>query len=87
MEDRIEGKPCELTITKNRHLWWVIPPKVAYDYVNPRYHEEMKALQAHNAVVNPLFYNKDNGLIHKLRILKGQHRYVGWYASCMEKVR
>ena len=87
VEDRIEGKPCELTITKNRHLWWVIPPKVAYDYVNPRYHEEMKALQAHNAVVNPLFYNKDNGLIHKLRILKGQHRYVGWYASCMEKVR
>ena len=87
VEDRIEGKPRELTITKNRHLWWVIPPKVAYDYVNPRYHEEMQALQAHNAVVNPLFYNKDNGLIHKLRILKGQQRYVGWYASCMEKVR
>ena len=81
------GKSCELTITKNRHLWWVIPPKVAYDYVNPKYHEEMKALQAHNAVVNPLFYHKDNGLIHKLRILKGQRRYVGWYASCMEKVR
>ena len=87
VEDRIEGKPCELTITKNRHLWWVIPPKVAYDYVNPRYHQEMKALQARNAAVNPLFYSKDNGFLHKLRILKGQRRYVGWYASCMEKVR
>ena len=87
VEDRVLGKDCELTITKNRHLWWVIPPKVAYDYVNPRYHEEMKALQAHNAVVNPLFYKPDNGLMHKLRIMKGQRRYVGWYASCMEKVR
>src|SRR5699024_8224645 len=70
VEDRVLGKDCELTITKNRHLWWVIPPKVAYDYVNPRYHEEMKALQAHNAVVNPLFYKPDNGLMHKLRIMK-----------------
>ena len=39
------------------------------------------------AAVNPLFYRPDNGLMHKLRILRGQHRYVGWYASCMEKVK
>ena len=81
------GRPCELTVTKNRHLWWVIPPKVAYDYVNPSYHEEMRALDQAGAAVNPLFYGPDNGLTHKLRILKGQRRYVGWYASCMEKVK
>ena len=87
VEDVIEHKPCALTVTQNRHLWWVIPPKVAYDYVNPRYHQEMRALERANAAVNPLFYRPDNGLMHKLRILRGQHRYVGWYASCMEKVK
>ena len=87
VEDRIEGKPCELTVTKNRHLWWVIPKQVAYDYVNPKYHEEMRALDQAGASVNPLFYGPDNGLMHKLRILRGQRRYVGWYASCMEKVK
>ena len=87
VEDVIEHKPCALTMTQNRHLWWVIPPKVAYDYVNPRYHQEMRALERANAAVNPLFYRPDNGLMHKLRILRGQHRYVGWYASYMEKVK
>ena len=87
MEDVIEHKPCALTVTQNRHLWWVIPPRVAFDYVNPRYHQEMRALERANAAVNPLFYRPDNGLMHKLRILRGQHRYVGWYASCMEKVK
>ena len=87
VEDVIEHKPCALTMTQNRHLWWVIPPKAAYDYVNPRYHQEMRALERANAAVNPLFYRPDNGLMHKLRILRGQHRYVGWYASCMEKVK
>ena len=47
----------------------------------------MRALERANAAVNPLFYRPDNGLMHKLRILRGQHRYVGWYASCMEKVK
>ena len=47
----------------------------------------MKALEKAGAVVNPLFYKPDNGLVRTLRIMKGQKRYVGWYASCMEKVR
>ena len=62
VEDVIEHKPCALTVTQNRHLWWVIPPKVAYDYVNPRYHQEMRALERANAAVNPLFYRPDNRL-------------------------
>ena len=85
VEDVIEHKPCALTVTQNRHLWWVIPPKVAYDYVNPRYHQEMRALERANAAVNPLFYRPDNGLMHKLRILRDQWRYKKRYASSMEK--
>ena len=47
----------------------------------------MRALERAGAAVNPLFYGPDNGLTHRLRIWKGQRRYVGWYASCMEKVK
>lgn len=87
MEDRIEHTSAPLTVVENRHLWWVIPKAVAYDYVNPAYHEEMRSLDQAGASVNPLFYPADRGFFHKLRILKGQRRYVGWYASSMEKAK
>ena len=85
VEDRIEHKPCQLTVTKNRHLWRVIPAKVAYDYIPSRYHAEMRALIEQGAWVNPLFYRADRNLIHKLRILRDQWRYKERYASSMEK--
>ena len=85
VEDRIEHKSCELTITKNRHMWRVIPRSVAYDYIPKRFHGEMKALEEQNAVVNPLFYKADRNLIHKLRIIRDQWRYKKRYASSMEK--
>ena len=83
----IEHKPCELTVVEDRHLWWVIPRAVAYDYVNRDYHQAMRELDGAGKSVNPLLYAPDNGLMHTLRIKKGQRRYVGWYASCMEKVK
>ncbi len=87
VEDRIERREQPLTVTKNRHLWQVVPRQVAYDYVNPRYHEEMRALEKAGAAVNPLVCEADRGLMHRLRIWRGQRRYVKWYASCMEKVK
>ena len=81
VEDRIYHKPSALTVTKNRHLWRVIPLKVAYDYIPSRYHGEMKALISAGAWVNPLFYPPDRSLVHKLRILKDQWRYKERYAS------
>lgn len=81
VNDRIYHKPCPLTVTKNRHLWRVIPQKVAYDYIPSRYHDEMKALIRAGAWVNPLFYKPDKDLVHKLRILKDQWRYRQRYAS------
>ena len=85
VEDRIFHRPAPLTVTKNRHLWRVIPAKVAYDYIPGRYHQEMKSLTAAGAWVNPLFYKADRNLIHKLRIIKDQWRYKERYASSMEK--
>ena len=81
VEDRIYHKPSALTVTKHRHLWRVIPLKVAYDYIPSRYHGEMKALISAGAWVNPLFYPPDRSLVHKLRILKDQWRYKERYAS------
>ena len=45
------------------------------------------ALDQAGASVNPLWFKPDSGLLHRLRIWRGQRRYVKWYASCMEKVR
>lgn len=87
VEDRIEHKPHGLTMVDQPHLWMVVPHGVAFDYISKEYHERMRALIKAKKVVNPLFYNKDKALIHKLRILNGHRRYYGWYRSVMEKVR
>lgn len=86
VEDRIEHKPAELLVTKNRHLWRVIPQKVAYDYIPSKYHADMKALIDAGEWVNPLFYSADRALVHKLRIIRDQWRYKERYASSMEKI-
>ncbi|MBU5436040.1 ATP-grasp domain-containing protein [Pseudoflavonifractor sp. MSJ-37] len=85
VEDRIEHKPCPLTVTENRHLWMVIPKQVAFDYIPKKYHGDMQALMDQGQWVNPLFYKADKNLIHKLRILRDQQRYKQRYASSMEK--
>ncbi len=85
VEDRIRHKDVPLTVTQNRHLWRVIPQKVALDYIPSRYHQEIKSLTKAGAWVNPLFYPADKSLIHRLRILKDQWRYKARYAGSMEK--
>ena len=87
VEDRIFHKEQPLVCSENRHLWWAIPKRVAYDYIPSRFHEEMKALERAGAAVNPLWYPADHALLHKLRIWRIQRRQFGWYASSMEKPR
>ena len=85
VEDRIEHRDCPLKITENRHLWRVIPLKVALDYIPSSYHGQMRDLIGAGEWVNPLFYAPDKNLVHKLRILKDQWRYKQRYASSTEK--
>ena len=86
VEDRVEHRAqAEPVLTQNRHLWMAIPKKVAYDYVSPRFHPEMKALERAGAYVNPLWYSADHALLHKLRVYRIQRRQYGWYAGSMEK--
>jgi D-aspartate ligase len=85
VEDRIFHKEQPLVVTKNRHLWWAIPKKVAYDYIPKRLHGEMQELDKAGESVNPLWYSADHALLHKLRIWRIQRRQYGWYAGSMEK--
>lgn len=85
VEDRVFHQEQPLVVTENRHLWWAIPKKVAYDYIPKRLHPEMKALEKAGSAVNPLWYSADHALMHKLRVWRIQRRQYGWYASSMEK--
>lgn len=73
VEDYIEDKPIEEHIVKNRHLWLVVPRKVAFTYIKPEeYRKAMRELFASGEWVNPLFYAPDNGFIRKLKLMKSQ---------------
>ena len=72
-------------MTKNRHLWQVVPTKVITDHVNPAYLPQVKALRKAGAWCNPLLYRGDKGLVHKARILYGQARYIKWFDQSMGK--
>lgn len=85
VEDVVEHRPQELILAQNRHLWWSVPKKVAYDYIPKRLHGQMQELEAADKAVNPLWYPADRNLIHKLRIWRIQHRQYKWYAGSMEK--
>lgn len=87
VEDRLLHLPQELVVTQNRHLWWVLPKKVAYDYIPQKLHGEMKALDKAGASVDPLWYPADRSLVHKLRVWNMQRRQHARYAANMEKRR
>ena len=70
VEDRVEHKPLELVVTRNRSLWRVVPQQVAYAYTPKQYHAEMKALIRAGAAKNPLFYGPDKHPTRRLRMTK-----------------
>ncbi|MBN7772197.1 ATP-grasp domain-containing protein [Clostridium aminobutyricum] len=73
VEDYIEDKPMEEQLIKNKHLWLVVPKKVAFDYIKPEeYKKEMRELFAAGKWVNPLFYKPDNNFGRKLKLIKSQ---------------
>ena len=85
VEDLIYHKPQELIVTKNQHLWQVVPMKVITEHVNPRYLPQVKALRKAGAWVNPLLYKEDKNLMHRLHILWGQLRFIKGFRLTMPK--
>lgn len=73
VEDYIENKELEEHIVTNKHLWLVVPKKVAFTYIKPEeYRKEMRELFDSGRWVNPLFYGPDNGFVRKLKLYKSQ---------------
>lgn len=86
VEDWIDQKPMEFTLADRELLWRVIPQRVANKYVTaPEYREKMQALCASRSVVNPLFYQKDGGLIRRLRLMRSQLAHYHKYRKYLGK--
>ncbi|MEG2001206.1 MAG: ATP-grasp domain-containing protein [Evtepia sp.] len=79
VEDCIEGKMLPFVMTDRPSLWRVIPRKVAFDYISPAYHAQMKQLIRDGLEVNPLYYRADSGIKRRLRLFKNQHAYIKIY--------
>lgn len=85
-EDWIFHQDMPFTLADQPLLWRVIPQKVAEEYIGPKeYQDRMKELIAQGRVVNPLFYDADNGLIRRLRLWKSQRAHFKKYRTYMEK--
>ena len=87
VEDWVYRRELPFTITKNKSLFWVVPKGVAFDYIDRRYHDEMKALIRAGAAKNPLFCPADTRWKHKLRIWRNHWRNVKLYRQYNEKKR
>lgn len=72
VEDRLEHRPMDLTVSRARSLWTVVPYRVAYDYTPRQYHAEMRELIQSGRATNPLRYGPDSGLKRRLQVAKNQ---------------
>ena len=62
VEEYVEHKDSPLTLATNKHLWMVVPKRVACKYVgNDKAVAEMLETRKKNGYVNPLFYKGDLG--------------------------
>ncbi|HPE16055.1 MAG TPA: ATP-grasp domain-containing protein [Oscillospiraceae bacterium] len=84
-EDRIYGRREPFAIADEKILWHMVPFGVAEQYIDAKYHGEMRALRKAGKAYDPLRYGYDNGLRLRLRYLKNQYAHYGKYKKYMEK--
>ncbi len=85
VEDLVEGKTLPFVLGDNPSLWRVVPKKVAFDYIVPQYHGEMKQLMRQGKAGNALFYRRDLGLVRWLRTVKSYMVNFPRYQKYYEK--
>lgn len=77
VDDYIFNEKKELEVAKEPHLWWVVPPQVAYKHVKEEENLKlMKQLVKEGKVVNPLFFKPDLPLGRLLRISKTYFSHI-----------
>lgn len=72
VEDLVEGKDLPFVMADKESFWSVVPREVAFDYIVPEYHDDMKRLEEEGKATNSLVYSKDKGLMRKLWIKHNQ---------------
>lgn len=77
VEDFVYNRTIPEDISRNEHLWMVVPKGVAFSYA-PAYKERMKKLIRAKKYVNPLWFGKDNDPERILRLIKSQ---IGHYSK------
>ena len=75
VEDFVYDRPIAEDISRNEHLWMVVPKGVAFRYA-PAYKGKMKKLIKDKKYVNPLWFAEDNDPERILRLIKSQ---IGHY--------
>lgn len=79
VDDYIYNEEKELTVAKEPHLWWVVPKRVAFNYVQLQENLDlMKQLVKKGKAVNPLFFRAD---LPAGRFLALAKNYVGHFVK------
>lgn len=71
VEDFVYNHKIDEDISRNEHLWMVVPKGVAFKYA-PAYKTKMKKLISEGKYVNPLWFSKDNDAERLARLVKSQ---------------
>ena len=71
VEDFVYQREIPMDISKNEHLWMVVPKGVAFKYA-PSFKKKMKELIRAKKYVNPLWFSEDKDLERVLRLIKSQ---------------
>ena len=71
VKEYVQGEVLEEDISRNEHLWMMVPKGVAFKYA-PAYKSRMKRLIRDKKYVNPLFFAPDNNIERMLRLYKSQ---------------
>jgi len=82
VEDYIYNKSSDFEMSKDSHLWLVIPKKVAFKYVkNPENIKSLKENIKNKRVVNPVFMKGDFNIERWLRMVKNHFSHFKKYKT------
>ncbi len=84
VEDFVYSRPIAEDISRNEHLWMVVPKGVAFKYA-PAYKNKMKQLIKEKKYVNPLWFKADNDPVRILKLIKSQIGHYKKYRTYLGK--
>lgn len=84
VEDFVENRQIAEDISRDEHMWLVVPKRVAFTYA-PAYKAKMKKLIKEKKCVNPLWFSPDNAPERLVRLIKSQLGHYKKYKKYLGK--